>query len=348
MNFSQKYKNYLYAGIPIIIFLLLLSSTLYKNKRERPVQVNEVSRGFVFTAAADYGGNAQTEKVLKAVKETIPDFHLMLGDFSYDEIKPESAWCNFVRLNLGQNMPVEILPGNHESNGIDGHIGKFTECLPSGIPWITGVYPKQYFFDYPKENPLARIIFISPSIPFDNKEYYSYTGSSENLRWLDETINNARGEGIPWVIVGSHKGCLSPGKKPCEMSLSLARYLINKKVDLLINGDDHVYARTKQLKCISSDAVGPVFDPVCVTENKLQHVYEQGKGMVEVVAGTGGRPLYEINEGSDFVNYFQTYLGSGAQGTNGFIRVEVTPDQLRSDFIGIRGEKYRDSFIIKR
>jgi hypothetical protein len=350
MNFSQKYKNYLYIGLPVLVFLTLVAITLKKEQAVVPAPTNneQIPEGFVFTAAADYGGNAQTEKVLREIRATAPAFHMMLGDLSYDEIKPETAWCNFVNLNLGSDVPIELLAGNHESMGEDGDIDNFTKCLPPGLSWATGVYPKQYYFDYPKDNPLARFIFISPGVTFKNKEKFSYSSGSENLKWLDFTIDSARAEGIPWIVVGSHKGCVTPGRKPCDMGISLARYLISKKVDLLVHGDDHVYGRSKPLKCISFDAVGPVFDPVCVAENKLQHVYEQGEGMVELVAGTGGRPLYAINESSDITKYFESYFGSGEDATNGFVKITITPDELRSDFIGIRGEKYRDSFLIKR
>ena len=51
--------------------------------------------------------------------------------------------------------------------------------------------------------------------------------------------------------MGMHKVCLTMGIKSCEIGASLLNVLIDRKVDLIIQGHDHSYQRSKQL------ALGP-------------------------------------------------------------------------------------------
>ena len=51
----------------------------------------------VFTVAGDLGATEATDRVLTAVAEENADFHLAVGDLSYAERSPESAWCDYVK-----------------------------------------------------------------------------------------------------------------------------------------------------------------------------------------------------------------------------------------------------------
>src|SRR3954451_6770806 len=72
---------------------------------------------FTFTVAGDYGANANTTAVLNGIAAVNPAFHVAIGDFSYSEVAPESAWCDYVKSKVGPTFPFELLAGNHEDDG---------------------------------------------------------------------------------------------------------------------------------------------------------------------------------------------------------------------------------------
>src|SRR3954452_17210306 len=87
-----------------------------------------------FTAAGDYSKFANAQAVLSKVGALAPDFHLALGDLSYDTTGSEQAWCDLVTERVGNGFPFELLSGNHEANGQNGDINNFSACLPNQLP----------------------------------------------------------------------------------------------------------------------------------------------------------------------------------------------------------------------
>ncbi|HEV7534714.1 MAG TPA: hypothetical protein VGP90_03715, partial [Acidimicrobiia bacterium] len=133
---------------------------------------------FTFAAAGDFGGNTTTSAVLNTLAGAGTDFALAIGDLSYSEVTPESAWCDFVKTRVGPTYPFELLAGNHEDDGPDGSISNFAACLPDRLGGLTGSYAKEYSFDYPTSAPLARVIGISPNLAFPGESTYAYTVGS--------------------------------------------------------------------------------------------------------------------------------------------------------------------------
>ncbi|HEX5769517.1 MAG TPA: metallophosphoesterase, partial [Nocardioidaceae bacterium] len=109
-------------------------------------------RTFLFTAAGDYGTSNEAAATLESIGRGEAAFHLALGDLSYGGIKPETAWCEFVRSRVGPDRPFQLLAGNHDSDGEPegGHIDAFRTCLPNRIDGVVGQYARQYYFDYPR------------------------------------------------------------------------------------------------------------------------------------------------------------------------------------------------------
>jgi len=94
------------------------------------------------------------------------DFYLHLGDASYGQIKPDSAWCDFVKSKVGATFPYELVAGGHDGGRLhDGLIDNFAACLPDHLG-ANGTYGKDYYFDYPAGAPLARVFMISPGETF--------------------------------------------------------------------------------------------------------------------------------------------------------------------------------------
>ena len=44
-----------------------------------------------------------------------------------------------------------------------------------------------------------------------------------------------------------HKPCLSMGEYACDPGADLVNLLLQKKVDVVLSGHEHIYQRTKQL-----------------------------------------------------------------------------------------------------
>src|SRR5919112_67492 len=93
---------------------------------------------FIFAAAGDHSANSRTTASLDLLANSGASFYLALGDMSYSQLSPESAWCDYIKSHVGINFPFELLAGNHEDNGPDGLIENYTACLPDQLGNING------------------------------------------------------------------------------------------------------------------------------------------------------------------------------------------------------------------
>ncbi|MCX6716816.1 MAG: metallophosphoesterase [Candidatus Taylorbacteria bacterium] len=355
-------KNPFYRFIQYFLFLAFLALVAFfiiQYTNEQAVKNNQANQPFPpvpfvvnvptfsFTAAGDYGMNKSTEGVMSLIRGINPNFHLALGDMIYSsDVKYSVDWCVFAKKFLG-TIPIELLAGNHDTT--DGDYNKLINCLPNSLPndlYFKGEYGKEYYFDYPANNPMARFILLSPDLKFqDNPLPYEYNSTSSRYTWLNDRFNTPHTKGYPWVIILMHKLCISAGDKTCEIGKDLPRLLIKQKADLVINGHDHIYARTNQIKCLKDD-----FDPECITESITGDNYKQGSGTVFLTAGTGGQTggLLEEGKNSKDIPYFKVIYGSDNKNSEfGVLSVRVTNKNLYGDFIGVDG-KVLDSFTISR
>lgn len=303
---------------------------------------------FAFTVVGDYGKTANTDAVLNGIAASGAQFNLAIGDFSYANpaVYSEADWCNYVQSHVGATFPFELLAGNHDAdNSGNGHINNFAACLPDRIGSLTGTYGKEYFFDYQN---LARFIFVSPGLTMDGTTY-TYSSGSARYLWLSQAIDDARAAKIPWVIVSTHKNCISTGVKNCEIGSDLFNLLISKKVDLVLQGHDHLYERTKQL-AFSADCptlVPDSYNAACVVDDGADNAYAQGAGMTLVVVGTGGQSLYASNVADSEVGYFARMVDTSIDAARyGFLRVGVTASQLSAQFVPVSAGTFTDSFTI--
>ncbi len=307
------------------------------------------------------------------------DFFMVLGDLSYTDIPggysgytpPESGWCQAVKdyLNtgagkpsrdtFGETYPFQVISGNHEDDVPAALIDNFTKptCLPNRMTnavintSYTGTtgdnYGKEYYFDYPSTGtPLARFIQIGANLNFTNGGSYSYSSTtSPHFIWLSNAITSARNAGIPWIIVTNHENCISTGTKSCSISQSLFTYLTGKdssgrqRADLILEGHDHNYQRSKQLAC----GTDGVYDATCVKGTGGS--FTKGNGAVLLISGTGGNGLYTINTGLAETNYFEAWSGSNINPSYGFTKIDVSPTTIRANFVPTSGT-FADSFTI--
>ena len=306
-----------------------------------PTTVPRDPNAVVFAAGGDIGAIQTTTTTLEIVRRLNPDFFLALGDLSYGNVKPEAAWCAYMTENLGSDIPIELVVGNHEDDDrSDGWIGAFADCLPDRMTSV-GNYPAEYYFDVKK---LVRIIAIGAGNSVDGVEY-DYTSGSERMAWLERAIDSARAQSIRWVVVAMHKNCLTVGEKGCEIGQDLLDLLTERRVDLVLQGHDHTYQRSAQLSCGFAGS----FDPTCVADDGSDGQYRKGDGPVFVISGaTGGGSLYKTDEEDPESGYMVTWMGEGhPEAGRGFVLVSITGDQLSLEFVGST-TSYRDEFTISR
>lgn len=293
-----------------------------------------------FTAGGDHGANSSSDASFSAIADLNPRFHLALGDLSYSDTDSEAEWCDYVKGHLG-NTPVQLVVGNHEDDDRpDGYIGEFVKCLPDRMN-STGTYGAEYYFDV---DGLVRVIMIGAGNDVAGVDY-DYDRGTSHHQWLASAIDDARSRGIPWVVVGVHKVCITAGEKPCEIGTDVIDLLIEKKVDLVMHGHEHNYQRSKQMSCIEVDR----YRAECVADDGSDGVYRQGAGLVWAVAGNfGGSGAYEIDRGDPEFGYLAESLGGNdANWGRGFLRIDATSGRLDVRFVGST-TSYSDSFSIQR
>ncbi len=315
---------------------------------------------FLFTAVGDSGASANAANVFKGIGKVRPNFSVHLGDMGYGEILPESEWAKFVNNNidtgagtqLSASLPYMLIAGNHESGGESpggGLIENYATYLTNRDVPISGTYSKQYYFDYPSYSTsvtgqkLARFIEISPGITFSNGGLFTYTTGTSRYNWVSSTIDQARTAGIPWVIVSTHKNCITMGKKRCEISADLMNLLISKRVDLVLQGHEHDYQRSKQLRLSSSCVAVPInlYQSNCVVDDGSDKLYTKNAGTIFVVAGTGGRNLDLLNTADSEAGYF-----AATSSQYGFLKVNGTATSLNVSQLSASGSTI-DSFSIR-
>jgi hypothetical protein len=187
-------------------------------------------------------------------------------------------------------------------------------------------------------------IAIAPGLTIADTTY-SFDPGSPHRDWLIETIRSARADGIPWVTVGLHYHCLTTGDRTsCTMGDSLWNLLLSEGVDLILNGHEHNYQRTKQLGLdpVACPSMTPgTFVPGCIVDDGTDGVYPKGTGSTNVVVGNFGQTLYRVDPNDSEAPYFSRIDGT----TYGYIAFSVSADRIDARFQNTTGP-FTDAFSI--
>jgi hypothetical protein len=320
--------------------------------------LDDEDTSFTFTAAGDYASTLNTMATLQAIGRTNPAFHLALGDLSYAPGAPEAEWCQLVRSQVGPDLRFQLLTGNHEDfnidpiNGLGGNIDNFARCLPNHMATMQGTYARDYYFDFPDERPVARFILLSPEMAFEGPRYQSYAPGSALSDWVSNLIDDARAAGISWIIAGMHVNCITMGTNSCgPRARDVMDLLVAKNVDLILQGHDHNYQRSKLLTAPNDSCPSIVpdeFNAGCVAEDGADNIYSRGLGSVLVIVGTGGAALSDVNAGDPEAPYFARWMGRNVGNVHGFLRVELTQRRLAAAFEPTTEGDFSDAFSIER
>lgn len=303
----------------------------------------------VVTAAGDYGASPQAAQVLGLAAGLDPDVHLALGDLSYGQVRPEAAWCSFVADAAGEDFPIALLAGNHDSaDNDDGRIEEFRRCLPYRGPGASGDYGREYVIDLPAAQPLVRLIQTSPALTFADGRW-DYRSDDAHGRWLAQAIAAAREQGIAWVVVSAHIPCLSVGVHSCPDMGDFIDTVLRQRVDLVLNAHEHSYGRTHQLatdptRCPSLAV--DTFDPGCVIDT--DETFAAGAGTVFATVGTGGIALRDVPGDDPESGYFAALSGRNREPAHGVLQLRITADLLSASFVPTAAGAFTDAFTIRR
>ncbi|HHC08646.1 MAG TPA: hypothetical protein ENK55_08005, partial [Actinobacteria bacterium] len=289
----------------------------------------------VFTAAGDLGATSRTRRVLEAIGRVGADFHLALGDLSYDETPSAEAWCSMVADAVGAGHPFELLVGNHEDDArVDGFIRDFAACLPDRMG-SSGDYGVEYVFD---AGPL-RVVMIAPNLTVDGVDY-DYTAGARRA-WLLARIDEAEAAGR-WTVVGMHENCVTAGVKSCEVGESLIDDVIAHGADLVLQGHEHNYQRSHQLRCVDAGRT----TAGCIVDTDGEFVADAGA--VLAITGWVGRYGYEVDPDDPEAGYFAVLAGPGSPGFGpGFLTIVASDEALTGTWTSVDGTA-TDRFTIRR
>ena len=243
-----------------------------------------------------------------------------LGDLSYGADGEEEAWCRFVTRRVGAEHPFELVSGNHESNGENGNIERFARCLPNRLPGLVGTL-RAAVVRRPAGRPPARAGRDDLAGARLRARQWSYAKGTPHYDWLRAAVTGARAAGIPWVVVGMHKPCLSVGNYECDPGADVVDLLLDTGVDLVLTGHEHLYQRTEPLALAAGcRTIRPgSYDPDCVAT---------GGGTTFVTVGTGGTPLRDVHGADSERRYFAALSGKDLAPSHGSLDVRVTADRL--------------------
>jgi len=341
MNTNRMSQKTYLIGIALLTVLALSVFALQSATRLASAQTGT----FTFTFQGDMDNTADTDATLVTIAGANGVFNLAVGDLGYlGSASAVPAWCTKVQNALGATFPFEILVGNHEDDGSGDHINNYVACLPDRLG-ATGIYGTEYYFDYNS----ARFIFVAPGLTVNGVTYDYIPGDTEST-WLQARIQEAKAAG-KWVIVADHMNCISVGAKSCQIGQNFVNLIHAEGVDMLIQGHDHTYQRTKQLTCATANS----FNAACVVDSDDQ--YSRGAGTVTVVNGAGGYRLYNISANDSEVGYFVKAMGgsgwknfvTGANGSGsskGTTKVTVSSTQMDVQFVPNSSTTFSDSFSI--
>lgn len=249
-----------------------------------------------------------------------PDLMLIPGDLAYDNSL--LGWDRFMRLYapLQATIPTMSSIGNHEwredSPGIGYGMFEAEYVLPGD--------EHDYLF---RAGPVTFLGLNSDAICKGDTYRTSYgheaepcpTGEADmaKVARIEALLSEAQNDTNPWTVVYMHHPPFSWGRHNSDFGVrALWGPLFDRYgVDFVVTAHDHLYSRSF---------------PVLADETATQtgDTYVAGNGIVHIVLGGGGRPLYEVRYPDEeppawFATGGVFYHAMIADADNETIRVQV-------------------------
>ena len=262
---------------------------------------------FTFLDLADPQAKSYSEAQLaastfKTALATVPNskFITLNGDL-VDDGTVEYEW-DWLFNNIGQgflNTTVAPVAGNHEGEN-SSFIDHLNLDAAPGTDTTTGAY---YSYDYSN----AHFVMLN-----NNENTSENDLSQAQIEWMKADIKKARARGLKWIIVDMHKGPYTTSNHATDSDIAgltgsrntVAPVMAQLGIDLVLQGHDHIYARSKPIKA----------DNTAATENLITEKFN-GKeikyqvnpnGTIYLIPGTAGPKVYYKNLETSLIstNYY--------------------------------------------
>ncbi len=261
-------------------------------------------------------------------------------------------WNLLLQTAKSSLMNTTIMPasGNHDS-GNSTFIDHFNLDIPRSTA-TTGAY---YSVDYGN----AHFVVLNTNESSGN--YKEFT--NVQVDWLKSDIESAKNAGAQWIIVVMHMGPYTIAEHSSDSNVKDTRAkiapLFNELgVDLVLQGHDHVYERSKPI--VNGAAVGKTTVMGLLNSRPFEYIIDP-KGPIYLTPGTAGTKHYYQNPGlsKDYLNLFDVASGPykgdlDIENQETFMGITVDGDTLTATAYQISktkngGEPYIiDQFGIKK
>jgi hypothetical protein len=282
------------------------------------------STDFNFAAAGDWGCTDDTSSTIKQIQNKDPELILALGDLSYEK----TAKCWLDETSSIKNK-LKIAMGNHEA-GDEGDPTLLQVQYRNNFN-LSNTY---YSFDYHN----VHFIAIDSMLPYTiNSPQYSFVKR--------DLISTSQNPNIRWIIVYFHHPMYtSPTKHPSDSLLRDTYHPLFDQygVDLVLQGHNHNYQRSYPISYNNNNnnSNANSFNPTITSV--YTNTFNNPRGEVYVIAGTGGEDLYDLKSKADFIA--TQYKGFG------FLNIDITNDgtKLIGTFYANEDGSVKDTFTITK
>lgn len=256
---------------------------------------------FTFIDLADTQAKDEEEAVLSSetlakALATVPEAQFVVhnGDIVDKGVK-EEQWNWLLGHSQESLLHTTLAPsaGNHEDENY-AFIEHFNLQVPENSATETGAY---YSYDYSKTH------FVILNSNEDSDTYDNF--SVAQVEWLKQDVQKAKKAGAQWVIVNIHKGPYTTSNHATDSDIMGANGVRNKiapimaelDIDFVLQGHDHIYARTKPIKA-DGKATGPVKITEMLNGEKLEYSVNPD-GTIYLIPATAGPKVYYKNPSPD-------------------------------------------------
>lgn len=263
---------------------------------------------FTFLDLADPQAKELDEAELSAqtfqkAAATVPDakFIVLNGDVvDTGSLEYQWDWLFENMKQVLQNYTIAPVAGNHEKQP-SSFIDHFDLSVAPGSPTTSGAY---YSYDYSNTH------FVLLNNNENSTEYNDFTPAQ--IQWLKTDVQQARANGAQWIIAVLHKGPYTTSNHATDSDIAGPNGVRNKVapifaelgIDLILQGHDHIYARSKPIKADGTASAETVITESFNGQNIPYQVNPDGS--IYLIPSTAGPKVYYKNTSID-PNYYDLF-----------------------------------------
>ncbi len=260
---------------------------------------------FIDVSDTQFAGKAGAQVVANTLSSAMthsPNAAFIINNGDIVDNKTEDQWNLLLKYTAPILMNTTIMPaaGNHDA-GNSTFIDHFN--LDSGSQkTTTGVY---YSVDYSN----AHFVILNT-----NESSGSYAEFTQiQLDWMKTDIGAAKANGAKWIIVVMHKGPYTTAEHAKDADIidtrkNIAPLFSQLGVDLVLQGHDHVYERSKPISNGSAGVEG-LMKQVC--GGVAVDYIKDPTGTIYITPGTAGTKHYhqDASLSQQYLNLFDVANG---------------------------------------